>query len=233
MMEDEDINYTIPSGEESEGRSDGKKEDPHKGDSSLKTAAKNTTGIKKSNQQKEIEPSQKQTSMKDALMKGIFSEAKSKNMVRIRLSADCKQKDRNKLSLVTEIKRIIVNFDKVLRLADAKARIAKWASTNLTENAEKMNPYDAEDYIDIPEYLNKYLGNKKQSRIGKRISTDLSVDEFINTWGEMRKADGWSYAKRAEMQNSPTVIPVGICQGSSTRKDLKTLNATLSAHVGF
>lgn len=172
---------------------------------------------------------------KDILQEPTTTEAKRSTNIRLRTSFDFKQRDNLPLSIAIENKRVLTQFNKVLQIADPGSRIITWeeGDTNVgLLNPEELNPYDSNPYLDAPNnYINNY-GTQRRYRIGIRINTDLELDDFINKWSKHKKEHGWTHIAPAEMQTSSKPILLGMCQGSSPRKDCKLLNEELSKKYG-
>jgi hypothetical protein len=68
--------------------------------------------------------------------------------------------------------------------------------------------------------------------MGFRINSNLTMNQFIDTWGKYRKEPGWVYITPAEMQESPTAFAVGACQGSSPNMVTELINEKLQSVLG-
>ena len=77
----------------------------------------------------------------------------------------------------------------------------------------------------------RILGQAK-NKMGFRINSNLTMNQFIDTWGKYRKEPGWVYITPAEMQESPTAYAVGACQGSSPNMVTELINEKLQSVLG-
>ena len=172
-------------------------------------------------------------SLKDVLTNEHQSERKRKNMIRIRLSFDCKQSDQTETAFAEETKRILVSLDKSIKKVDKKAKIAEWEQDSILvcDKMESINPYSGKKYLNVPHYI-KQFGAKKTFKLGLRINTDMLLEEFIGSWSAFRRDPGWCHIVPAEMQRSSKAIAIGFLQGSSNGQDTVTLNRTMSQLIG-
>jgi hypothetical protein len=172
-------------------------------------------------------------SLKDMLKEEHQSDRKRKNMIRVRLSFDCKQSDQTDTAFAEETKRILVSLDKTIKKVDTKAKIAEWDQDSILvcDKMESINPYSGKKYLDVPHYI-KQFGSKKTFKLGLRINTDMLPEEFIRAWNAIRQDPGWCHMVPAEMQRSSKAIAIGFLQGSSHGQDTVTLNRTMSQLIG-
>ena len=172
-------------------------------------------------------------SAKDVITNEHQSESKRKNMIRIRLSFDCRQSDQTETAFAEETKRILVSLDKTIKKVDKKAKIAEWDQDSILvcEKMASINPHSGKKYLNVPHYI-KQFGSKKTFKLGLRINTDMILEEFIRAWGTIRQDPGWCHIVPAEMQRSSKAIAIGFLQGSSNGQDTVTLNRTMSQLIG-
>ena len=88
-------------------------------------------------------------------------------------------------------------------------------------NISKLSPYTTAKYVGMPNGR-RALGCAK-NKMGFRINSNLTLDQFIDAWGQKRKSKEWAFITSAEMQSSPTAFAIGICQGSSPKMDTKRI----------
>ena len=172
-------------------------------------------------------------SLKDVLTNEHQSERKRKNMIRIRLSFDCRQPDQTETAFAEETKRILVSLDKTIKKVDKKAKIAEWEQDSILvcDKMESINPYSGKKYLAVPHYI-KQFGAKKTFKLGLRINTDMLLEEFIRAWGAIRQDPGRCHIVPAEMQRSSKAIAIGFLQGSSNGQDTVILSRTMSQLIG-
>ena len=155
--------------------------------------------------------------------------AKGKYTFRIRGIYQTSQPDATELSLFTEKQRILNLFAAQLKIVDPKAKIVSWKGTErhdfIAQNLERLAPQAAEKYVGMPNNR-RSLGSAK-NKMGFRINSNLTLDQFIDSWGKYRKDEGWVFICQAEMQQSPTAYAVGACQGSSPNMLTNIINERL------
>ena len=177
----------------------------------------------------------KQKTMKDALAgesEGV--RAKGKYTFRLRGAYLTEQDDAIELTLYCEKQRILNEFAKQMKAVDPDARIVSWKSTGSPDfvghNLERLSPHAAEKYVGMPN--SKRILGRARNKMGFRINSNLTMDQFIDTWGKYRKEPGWVYITPAEMQESPTAFAVGACQGSSPNMVTELINQKLKSVLG-
>ena len=174
--------------------------------------------------------------MKDALMGESLAgtKANGKYNHRLRVTMVAKQEDALELTLYQEKQRLLTEFCKIMGIVEPKARVVTWGGTgetdNVAENLERLSPYAAEKYVGMPNSKST-LGSGK-NKIGIRVNTNLTLDQFVDSWGKYRREQGWVYVAPAEMQQSPTAFAVGACQGSSPQMLTKAINDKLKEELG-
>ena len=167
--------------------------------------------------------------MKEAVLAEKMVEPKGKHTFRIRAVVETKQSDNLDLTLLTEKQRILNSLEPLVKKVDAKALILDWNGTSAEDkaayNTSKLSPYTAGKYIGLPNNR-KSLGTGK-NKVGLRINSNLTLNQFIDAWGKNRKEKGWVFVTQSEMQSSPTAFAVGVCQGSSPNMVTNLINRNL------
>ena len=188
------------------------------------------------NKSTEAKPSTLQQKIwKDALKgesEGI--KAKGKYTFRLRAAYLTEQDDSIELTLHCEKQRILNEFSKQMKIVDHKAKVVCWESTGSSDfvghNLESLSPGAAEKYVGMPN--GKRILGRAKNKMGFRINSNLTMNQFIDTWGKHRKEPGWVYITPAEMQESPTAFAVGACQGSSPNMATEVINKKLQSVLG-
>ena len=164
----------------------------------------------------------------------VLGESKKKNnkdgnIFRVRATYKGKQTDSLELSLQMELLRILKDFTSRAKKVDPECDILVWNSCkeedHVVENASKLAPFTAAKYVGMP-MSRKGLGTVK-NKMGFRISSKLTLFQFVDAWSKLKGFKEGVYLAEAEMQSSPTSFAVGICQGSSPKKVTKLLNERL------
>ena len=154
---------------------------------------------------------------------------KENNVFRVRATYRGKQSDSLELTLQLELLRILKDLTSRSKKVDPECDIMVWNSNNeedyVVENASKLAPFMAAKFVGMP-MSKKSLGTVK-NKMGFRISSKLTLFQFIDAWSKLKGYKEQIYLAEAEMQNSPIAFAVGLCQGSSPKKVTKLLNERL------
>ena len=173
-------------------------------------------------------------SMKDAVLGEKIEKCKGAHTFRVRVTYQTEQKDNLELSLATEKHRILQKFETMKNEIDTDCRITAWNATGkedkVATNISKLSPYTAAKYVGMPNGR-RALGCAK-NKMGFRINSNLTLEQFIDAWGQKRKNKEWAFITPAEMQSSPTAFAIGICQGSSPKMDTTLINKNIKAEIG-
>ena len=171
--------------------------------------------------------------MKDAVLGEKKEKATGHYTFRIRVTYETQQKNNLSLSLAMEKHRLLKKFDDFMKIVDEEGSITSWTASgeddHIACNIGKLSPYTAEKYVGMPNGR-KTLGTGK-NRIGFRINSNLTLDQFLDAWGQNRRRKEWAYITRAEMQSSPSAYAIGICQGSSPNMSTEVINANLCKEI--
>ena len=171
--------------------------------------------------------------MKDAVLGEKSGKASSLYTFRVRVTYETQQKNNLSLTLALEKHRLLQKFTEFMKTVDEEGRMTAWKATGdedfIACNIDKLSPFTAEKYVGLPNGR-KSLGTSK-NRIGFRINSNLTLDQFIDAWGQNRRKKGWAYITRAELQNSPTAFAIGTCQGSSPNMSTKVINDNLAREI--
>ena len=113
-----------------------------------------------------------------------------------------------------------------LHAVDSSARILPWDSSN--DNSHPSLAHGTVSHIvpnQSPAYINTkirscFITDKTHYRQGFRITTKFDIEEFMNTWNQTkREIDSMYGISQAETQFHHRFALVGICSGSSQKKD--------------
>ena len=133
--------------------------------------------------------------MKEAVLAEKSVEPKGKYTFRIRAVVETKQSDNLDLTLLTEKQRILNLLEPMVKKVDTKALILDWNGTSIAEkaafNTSKLSPYTAGKDIGLPNNR-RSLGTGK-NKVGLRINSNLTLNQFIDAWGKYRKEKGWVF----------------------------------------
>ena len=172
--------------------------------------------------------------MKEAVLAEKSVGPKVKYTFRIRAVVETKQSDNLDLTLLTEKQRILNLLEPMVKKVDTKALILDWNGTSIAEkaafNTSKLSPYTAGKDIGLPNNR-RSLGTGK-NKVGLRINSNLTLNQFIDAWGKYRKEKGWVFVTQSEMQSAPTAFAVGVCQGSSPNMVTNLINKKLAKALG-
>ena len=160
------------------------------------------------------------TSLQSALKGEKLIVTTGKKIIRIRARVSANQKDANELSLCTEILRLLKLVKSYIEKIDDNAGIIKWNTTDVKTKelaannleAETMSPHVARSYVGI-QPGRRSLGTVK-NELGFQIVTDLTLEQFIDIGGSLRKEKDWIFLQPAEMQKSPNAYAIGFCAAS-------------------
>ena len=140
--------------------------------------------------------------MKDAVLGEKNEKATGIYTFRVRVTYETQQKNNMSLSLALEKHRLLQKFANFMKTVDEEGRVTAWKASGdedfIACSIEKLSPYTAEKYVGLPNGR-KSLGTSK-NKIGFRINSNLSLEQYIDAWGQNRKKKGWAYITRAEMQ---------------------------------
>ena len=154
---------------------------------------------------------------------------KDNNVFRVRATYKGKQSDSLELSLHYELLRILKDFTSRSKKVDPECDIMVWNSNNeedyVVENTSRLAPFTAAKFVGMP-MSKKSLGTVK-NKMGFRISSKLTLFQFIDAWSKLKGYKEQVYLAEAEMQSSATAFAIGLCQGSSPKKVTKLLNERL------
>ena len=155
---------------------------------------------------------------------------KSNNTFRVRATYKTNQADSQVLTLHMELHRILIDFSKRAKKVDPECEIMVWNSVEeedyVAHDAKKLAPTTAAKYVGLP--MNRRNLRTVKNRMGFKVSSKLTLYQFIDAWTKMKGMKDQVYISEAEMQSSPTAFAVGLCQGSSPKKVTKLLNEKLA-----
>ena len=127
--------------------------------------------------------------MKDVVLGEKNTRATGLYTFRVRVTYDTQQKNNLSLSLALEKHRLLQKFVDFMKTVDDKGRVTAWKASGdkdfIACNIDKLSPFTAEKYIGMPNGR-KSLGSSK-NKIGFRINFNLTLDQFIDAWGQNRK----------------------------------------------
>ena len=138
-------------------------------------------------------------------------------------------------------REVLSRILKTLHNTDATAAILPWNQNHdaklppIPPNPSTLIPKtNCLEYISSPN-KSTYLQNKEQAfRQGIRISSNLPLRVFIDTWNIARKTTPGSYVlSPAETQTHFSASLVGFCQGSTEKKDFSILRRELPKLTGI
>ena len=170
----------------------------------------------------------------------IGTEITTSNTIRLRFAFKGNQNDNTASGQADEIKRVLKELVKTLKIVDQRSMILQWETPTSGDKGigdkeiSQLSPAMAKKYFDIPVYIKDFGVGKMNHRIGLRVATNMKLREFIDSWNGLKpKGDSsWMSVQPAEMQNSPKFFAVAFLQGSSEKKDTTTINASISAELG-
>ena len=122
-------------------------------------------------------------------------------------------------------------------MVDTDSEILEWEVSEVAEqenvdnNIEAISPFEAKKYVGMP--IGKINLGMGRNEVGFQVLSNLTINQFIDLWGKFRTEKEWRFLRPAEMQGSPTAIPIGFCAGSSPKKLTKILNEKLAEDIGL
>ena len=136
-------------------------------------------------------------------------------------------------------KQVLYEMIQCAKLIDPKVAVNTWEENNARgpingDQSRLLNDKTVKEYVNFSPVEGEYCEGKVYYNNAIRLSTRMSLDEFIDRWNFERYkeptktlSNKWHTIKPAEMQNSAKAYPIGYMAGTTERGDYETVKKQL------